>query len=251
MSAKRFLTFCIASAIALTTLTCKDSADPLSPVEPQYAKPIKPDLAVGDPILQEFWVVPGEEADDPDVLHIVWSGGGSAVNPSVVWDHFFNGIRDDDAPVDAHYEFYYPGPPLTLGDQLPNGWFHADIPWDGSRMNEGGYEYPDYLTTEVKDEGDPFAFKLYFYDRDKRVGVATPFGVVVGGNNTFGEIRPEAEVTSMVEGDHDESVSVRSFATFKGETNEGTFAITDISASSLQCKVKAVTTGRGKNKITT
>ena len=231
---------------------CSELAGPTGIEEPQFAKAGnkgKPGGGGGDPVLQEFWVIPGSSVTDADVIHVVWSGGGTSVNPSVVWDYFFDGIRGDDAPVDEHYEFIYAGPPDTPGAELEDGMMHVDIPWDGRRRNEGGAPYPDYIATEVTGEGDPFAFVLNVYQNDTRLARFIPFGVVVDGVNTFGAVTAEATVKGLV---HDEE-AVRSFATFKGEEPAGVMFVDELilDGSSLTCNVHTVTSGRGKNKTRT
>ena len=231
---------------------CSELAGPTGIEEPQFAKAGnkgKPGGGGGDPVLQEFWVIPGSSVTDADVIHVVWSGGGTSVNPSVVWDYFFDGIRGDDAPVDEHYEFIYAGPPDTPGEELEDGMMHVDIPWDGRRRNEGGAPYPDYIATEVTGEGDPFAFVLNVYNGSTRLTRFIPFGVVVGGENTFGAVTPEATVEGQVHLEAD----VRSFATFQGEKPEGFLWVDGLTldGSSLSCRTETTTTGRGKNKVRT
>lgn len=240
-----------ACCLAMVFLGCTDGAG-TGPLDPEFAKggnKGKPGDGGGDAVLQEYWVIPGASTFDLDQIHVVWSGNGSSVNPSVVWDHFFNGIRDDNAPVDQHYEFSYGGPPDTPGALLPNGMMHVDIPWDGRRLNEGGAFYRDYLATEVPEEGDPFAFVINFLNGGTRVGRTIPFGVVINGVNEFGTVLPEERVVGLVH----ESASVRSYATFKGAAAAGVMFIDALSldGSSLACTLKTVTTGRGKNKTRT
>jgi hypothetical protein len=239
--------------LAMVLLGCTDDAG-TGPLDPEFAKggnKGKPGEGGGDAVLQEYWVIPGLTVSDPDQIHVVWSGNGSSVNPSVVWDHFFDGIRDDDPPVDQHYEFYYTGPPNTPGASLPNepnGTMHVDIPWDGRRRSAGAF-YPDYLATEVPGEGDPFAFALTFFNGSTRVSGTIPFGVVINGVNDFGNVDPEATVAGVVHA----SASVRSYATFKGGPAAGVMFVDALSldGSSLACVLKTVTTGRGRNKIRT
>lgn len=234
-------------------LGCTDGTGS-GPTGPDFAKggnKGKPGGEESAPVVQEFWVIPGASTSDPDEIHVVWSENGSSVNPTVVWDHFFNGIRDDDPPVDQHFEFGYGGPPNTLGVLLDgtNGMMHVDIPWDGRRLSQSGAFYPDYLATEVPEEGDPFAFALYFFNGSTRVGRTIPFGVVIGGVNEFGTVDAEATVEGLVH----RSASVRSYATFKGAPAAGVMFVDELllDGVSLSCRVKTVSTGRGKNRTST
>ena len=243
----------LAVAMFLATFAgaCSELAVPTEIEDPQMAQgggKGKPGGG-GAPVLEEFWVTQGSSLHEPDVIHVVWSGGGTSVNPSVIQDYFFDGIRQDDPPVDAHYEYLSGGPPKSPGEQIADGMMHVDIPWNGSRLEDGGAPYPNYVTTEVTGEGDPFAFTLNVYDGDTRLAIFVPFGVVVGGVNTFGVVKPEAEVKGMV---HAKGMQ-RSYATFSGANRAGTMWVEDLSieGGTLTCAVVTVTSGRGKNKTRT
>ncbi len=106
---ERLPILCLSIAIGLTTLTCTDQGEVASPVEPQFAKTVKP--APAEPKLEEFWVystddVPLPGCDGGQVIHVVVSGDFLWLETVVTQDHWFNGIRDFLvlSGSDEHYE---------------------------------------------------------------------------------------------------------------------------------------------------
>ena len=95
MSAKQLLMLGLASAIALTTTTCKDTANPVMPVDPAFKKggiPGKP--GQNTPVeLLEYYIY---QESGKNFVHILATGSFPRVNLNVVQDYIFNGIRDDD-----------------------------------------------------------------------------------------------------------------------------------------------------------
>ncbi len=219
-------------------LGCSDRAGN-GPTGPQFAKGGGKGKPGAEPTLQEYWVIPSPEFGN--LIHVAGDGSVDAVNPGVVFDHFFNGIRDDDPPSDAHYEYFYAGPPATVVEQFADGTWHVDIPWNGDRGQNAGL-YRNSPVTDVHGSGaDPFAFRLRFDLDGDRVGVEYPQGVTVGG--VAGE--PSATVVSEIFPEHGTQV-VRSYATFLGATSQGTASIAALTMTSPQCTLETTTTGKGK-----
>jgi len=203
------------------------------------------------PVIQEFWVVRGEDMYDPDIIHVVVSDNVHTVNPSVVYDYFHNGIVDDDPPYDQHFEFYSTGPAGAVVEPLGDGWVHADIEWNGRvhDWKDDALVWPDHLSIEIPDEGDPYAIFLPLLDaKGNTLDWARPRGVVVGGVEV-GEVAVNLSdySTSMVTNHH--TGTVRSYATFKGPEATGVVSLSGLSMTGVVCEKESVTTGQGKNRV--
>jgi hypothetical protein len=192
----------------------------------------------------EYWIIP----DDPigSLIHVAGTGDVDSVNANVVFDYFFNGIRDDNYPSDDHYEYQYVTPLPFPVDQTENGW-HADIPWNGEREIVPPYpresQYHDALVTDVDGTGgDPFAFQLLFHKGPNVVGGLQPQGVFDGGVET-GDA--SASVNSLHHGEQE----VTSYAVYKGAGHTGTVAIASINISAPTCELTEYREGRGKNAV--
>lgn len=238
------------AVLALAALSFAGCADPTTPVTTPdsptgaYAKGGKPSPS-RDPVLLEYWVIPGTTIDAPDVLHIVGEGAVAFVNPSVVYDYFFNGLRDDDPPDDAHYELLFQGPPTVPVEELANGLWHVDIPWDGRLANDDPDDKaPNHTSIEILGEGDPWVFQLMFLNAaGKSVGSSTPRGIVIDG--------VEGDPATIEGSDpSDPSVTIRSYATYNGSDPEGLMSISDLTGNYLGCEMVTTTSGRGKNTTT-
>ena len=92
------LTRCSVVALATLALLACSGHDLTTPGEtsddlgPSFAKK----ETVKAPVIQEFWVIPGETGDAPDMIHLVVSDVVRTVRATVVYDYFHNGLRDDD-----------------------------------------------------------------------------------------------------------------------------------------------------------
>jgi hypothetical protein len=238
---------------ALPLLACADNelttaADPLDDLAPSFARKEK----VREPVIQEFWVVRGEDTNDPDILHVVVSDNVHTVNPSVVYDYFHNGIVDDDPPYDQHYEYYTTGPAGAVVEDLGDGWAHVDIPWDG-RVHDDNETllWPDHLSIEIPGEGDPYTFLLSLLDaQGNTLDRARPRGVVVEGVETgLAEIDLSESDYDLRMGPNHYAGEVRSYATFKGPTAADFVSLSELSMTGLVCEKERVTTGKGKNQV--
>ena len=217
--------------------------DPTSdgPTEPQFAKGGKGKPGSSSVALEEYWVYAGPSGDN--LIHVVGSGDVDLVNPGTAFDHFFNGIRDDDPPTDEHFEFGYGGPPAASTEVLPDGRWHADVSWNGLRSTSI-YASGDYRDSPVTDVNgaDPFAISLRLMRNGKSVlGPRHPNGIIEGGIETG-----LAEAT--VNGVHGLQ-TVTSYATFAGDPAEGTVSLAALSMTSPQCEVVEQVTGHGKKAV--
>lgn len=234
-------------ALATCSLLACSGNDLTTPadIDPLFAKPVK----IQEPVIQEFWVVPGPE-NAPDIIHVVVSDNVFTVDPSLVFDYFHNGIVDDDPPYDQHFEILASGPPASYVEDLHNGWVHVDVPWDGGGKN------PDHLTIEIPGEGDPFSIFLPLKDAGgNTLDWARPRGVVVGGAETHeAEIDLEAYLAahpgvSLVLGSDHHPSAVRSFVATKGYSSDQYMSLSGLTMADLQCQKATTTTGKGKDKV--
>ena len=196
------------------------------------------------PVLDEYWVY---EENGGNLIHVAGSGKVDEVNPNVVFDHFFNGIRDDNAPSDQHYEYVYGGPPAESVSLLPDGRWHVDVQWNGERPSSyapGDRLYPNAIITDVDGlGGDPYAFDLRFSSNGNLVGGDQPQGVTVGGVELG---IAEASVSSTAHGEQD----VTSYAIFSGASPEGLAFLASMTTSAMSCTLVNTGRGRGKNAAT-
>ena len=200
-----------------------------------------------NPVLEEYWVYP--DGTGGNLIHVVGSGATSEVNPGVVFDYFFNGIPDDNAPSDAHYEYFYGGPPAQAVTILPSGKWHVDIPWNGERAPgpyfDGDRFYRNMIGTDVDGAGtDPFAFQLRYIVGGNSVGGDQPQGIIDGGVLIGAAV---SDVTSEV---HGEQTGVTSYATFKGDLPDGVVFLETVSVGPISCTTVTRKIGRGKNATT-
>lgn len=216
-------------AIMLLAITAACTREPLQgPGEVEFAKGGKPGKPVDEEVtLLEYWI------QDGNLIHIKGQGDIDAVNPTVVHDYFFNGIRDDD--YSPHYEYFHVGPPSAPVQIRADGTFQVDIPWNGER-NDDDDLFPDLLVTDVGG-ADPFAFALYFSKNGETVDGIQPQGVIVAGENQG----PNASVQSQ-----SGTISATSYALFAGEDAAGTvwvkeLTFTDVSCSPRKSKGESIT----------
>ena len=226
-------------------------------VEAQFAKGGVKGKPGGDeggggtlPVLEEYWVYSELDGDVlVDYVHMVVKGGDADfIGKSVVYDHFFNGWKDDDPPVDQHYEFYFGGAPtppaVSLGPEHPD-LIHTDLPFHGERRVVDGvaYPYPNYYTTDVDGFGaDPFAFKVAALKDGSVLAQWVPLGVIMN-EVTMGPIAVDLKGAG-----HDmEHALVRSYATWLGDPPTGEIWV---EALKLESNVRC-STGGGKGKKAT
>ena len=188
MSTKRFSALCLTVGIVLPTLMCTDQAGVVSPVDPQFAKKVKPPPA--EPVLEEFWVYRDALSDCPgEIIHIVVSGDFQYIGTTIAHDHFFNGVRD----LGFHFEYGFRGPEYPETDWNDDGTEgHIDVCFQGEQIDHiygdgsGGLEYfADYPSTSVGGTGaDPFAISFGAVINDGprfETRGFRPAGVVEGG----------------------------------------------------------------------
>ena len=78
----RYAVFALAT---LSLLACSgDDLTAPNDIDPLFAKPVK----IQEPVIWEFWVVPGATAEAPDLIHVVVSDNVYTVDPAVVYDYF-------------------------------------------------------------------------------------------------------------------------------------------------------------------
>jgi hypothetical protein len=242
--------------VALLAVACHDATDLAGPSEPQFKKGGKP--SAPDPKLEEFWVYSITGGCD-QMIHIVVSGAFLRIGKNIIHDHFFNGVRDDDPPVETHFEYGFSGPitpPTEFNSDGTVG--HADVCFDGVRsvdMDADGNRtlesrFVDYPATSVGGTGaDPFAISPGVVTRQTKsitsVRIFRPRGVVVDGDALA---RDETEVTSSWHGAVFEDVS--SYAVYQGEAARGDLFYDGLSIGDVSCSVGTSQIGRGKNKTT-
>ena len=61
-------------------------------------------------VLDEYWIF---QDGSGNVIHATGSGSVGEVHSRVVFDYFFNGVRDDNPPIDTHFEVSFPDPLAT------------------------------------------------------------------------------------------------------------------------------------------
>lgn len=248
--------------IALLAVACHDATDIAGPSEPQFAKGGKTTGA--EPKLEEFWVY--SEGEDPEdckqKIHIVVSGTFIRIGKNINHDHFFNGVRDDDPPVETHFEFGFGGPITPTPPDFatyPDGTNvgHADVCFDGVRSvdtddmgNELISHFRDYPATSVGGSGaDPFAISPGVVTRQTKNStsfrVFRPRGVVVGGETLT---RDEPTVTSSWDGVAYQNVT--SYAVHQGNPARGDLFFEYLSIADVSCSIGTSQVGRGKNKTT-
>ena len=240
----------LALALGVSAAACGAPDGPTSPdVAPQFAKGGKPGgggTGGEAATLDEYWVFRG--SDGVDQVHIVVSNA-DRITKNVSHDFFFNGVVDDDAPFDQHYEWYDIGATTPPTEVLADGRAHVDLPFNGERNADGGLYgfYKDFPATSVGDSGaDPFVFRVYAYSGSKRVGWFTPLGVINGGV-TLTDREPAGDFLGAT---HLEPVSgVRSYATFQGGERGGSLWLSSVEVSDLACTGSSGG-GRGKKATT-
>lgn len=265
MSVKRLLTVCLASTIAFTTLTCTDAADPVSPVEPQLARKIKPPPAPPVELLEYYIYQQGGE----NYVHILAKGDFPRANLNVVQDYIFNGIRDDNYSIFYEYTTFAPDPVgaedladkgLWEFDEDAQAW-HIDIPWNGETWYRD-YDLPDYPRSETHfpdfphsnvdgEGGDPYAFDIKFQkENGDYIKGYQPQGIILGGEETH---EPVMDVTDLAFNSdfHTDAGTIYSYATYEGTT--GTPIYIDqiiVDESSFTCEVQTIRERIDKVKVT-
>jgi len=263
MSVKCLSTLCITFAVALTTLTCKDTADPLNPVDPQFAKggiPGAPEETAPVELL-EYYVY---QEDLKNYVHILARGSFPMVNLNVVQDYFFNGIRDDNYSI--FYEYTTAAPlPMGKSDLFEDGlWvydegmeaWHIDIPWNGETWyriypdpDPIPIEFPDFPHVELAGStGDPYAFDIRFQkENGDYIAGFQPQGIILGG------VPHGPEETAPLGGFHsgDDDGMIYSYATWESTRGAGVPVFIEhlsLDESSITCEVKTVFVRDGKTK---
>jgi len=263
MSVKRLLTVCLAFAITFSGLSCSDAADPVSLVEPQYGKPIKPPPSAPVELLEYYIYKEGGK----NYVHIVATGNVPMVNLNVVQDYFFNGIRDDDYSI--FYEYTTSAPdPVSMADLLAkdlveidpiSGAWHIDLPWDGETWYRDydleGYprfetHFPNFPHTGLDGAGaDPYAFAVHFQkENGDAIKWFQPQGIILGGEEQYVPVLDQPTDDAF----HATVGTIYSYATYAGSTPGTSIFIDQLSfdPGSLSCSVKTIREGRGKNAST-
>lgn len=181
--------------------------------------------------LEEYWVFPDPDPNvtDGNLIHAAGTGPvDHVIAGSVIFDYFFNGLRD----LSLHFEYAYTvgiGPTATT---TSDGTWHVDIPWNGERAVG---PYPDMLLT---DGPDPFVLGIY----------PTVNGELVGGTGWRGGIIDDGALiggsVGNVNSDEHGPQSVTSYVLFQGSPAQGVLYLKEVSIGSATCA--AVSTGRGK-----
>lgn len=253
MSRKKILKRSLLIAVMALAAGCGDAPQPLDLVEPQMAKGGNGKGGQGSDTgtyaLLEYFVY--QDAELGNVVHVVGEGDVPTVNLNVVHDNPFNGIRDSG----IHYEYTTFAPlPVPVADPLSDNKFHVDIPWNGlrhdpsqARIDAGEVKrwFSDFLVSDVDASGaDPFAFDVRFLSDQGSLLYTWPQGIIMEGTETG-----DAEAQNVKGLGHDE-MSVRSYATYKGDVPPKSVYLTEVSFTNVQCKVVSVREGRGKNATT-
>lgn len=243
----RIVVLAIGMAAGVTFLACSIDS-PTNPIDSQFAKggnKGKPGGGV-KPELKEYWIIP--DGSGGNLIHVAGTGDVDSVNANVVFDYFFNGIRDDNYPSDDHYEYQYGAPLPYPVEQTTDGW-HADIPWNGGREVDyppysTASQYRDALVTNLYGTGaDPYAFSLRYVKGPNVVGGSQPQGVVLDGVET-GMATADA-VASQYHADQD----VTSYAKYNGDDPDGTVWIAAIDITTPTCENTQYREGKGKNAV--
>lgn len=249
---KRFCALFPTVLIAILTINCSDRTETVAPVEPQFAKKIKPPPA--EPALEEFWVYRDASSGcQGEIIHIVVSGQYEYIGTAVAHDHFFNGVRD----TGFHFEYGFRGPEYPETEWNSEGTEgHVDVCFKGEQIDHiygdgsGGLRYfVDFPATAAGDDGaDPFAISI---------------GAVIDGDGPHFEgksFRPEGVVDDGVPGAPEASGGssawhpgmtfdgVRSYAVWKSGPPLGYLYFQEITLTAASCQVSTEVLGRGKNK---
>jgi len=258
MSVKRASLQFLVLGLAMLTMTCRDQADPMSPVDPQFAKGGKPGAPAEEAFeLLEFYV--WKQVDGPDMVHVVGKGPQvDQLNLNAVLDYAFNGMADGN--YTPHYEYYtFPPAPVDV-EQDAEGVFHVDVPWDGERSRDsqtGTFEYfKDFPTHDVDGAGaDPFSFWMW-YLREGESGALeqfSPQGIILGGEETFEAQRSHPDGSAFAETHPTwDSGDVYSYATSQGTGASGKIFLTDVSLeeATASCSIVKTTERIGKDRVT-
>lgn len=181
-----------------------------------------------EPTVIEYWIMEDPNVEGGSLIHMYGSGSVHLVNPQVVHDFFFNG-QYDHPNYSQHYETYKVGVPAYPVEILPDGNFHADIPWNGEM--DATELYRDHVVTDVAGTGaDPFVFWYWLYFNDEVVLNYKARGVVMNGQL----MGPEYTVPSG----HPwhANASVASYAVFKGDDPDGYVWIEELRLSQPTCR---------------
>lgn len=214
--------------------------------------------------LVEYYVIPSADGAEANTLHVVVDGSAAHLGAVVVYDYFFNGIRDDD--YSPHYEWFHTS--LFHNEvvtALSNGHTHLDIEWHGEYQDnvytcdENGenctsetviVRHPGHLATNVPTaEGhsaDPYAFAPRVYD-DSGTLIESwqPQGIIVDGT----VVGPTARISDA--SPHHPGTEVTSYALHAGEKAPVRIGVQELSASGVSCETVTIREGKGKNRTET
>ena len=261
MKVKQLQALTVAMVLALTAIACEHPADPVGPVDAQYAKGGKGKPNASTPVeLLEYYIY--QDGPNSNQVHILATGNFPMVNLNVVQDYIFNGIRDDNYSIYYEYTTAAPAPVpvdknLALDDET--GAWHIDIPWNGETWWRDytipespvrvDVQFPDFPHVGLNGgTADPYAFDVRFQkENGDYVGGFQPQGIVLDGANT--NLSSKAMNPRLHPGDR----TVYSYATHESSRpGEPVFiAQMSLDPSSLSCKVRTVSEGRGKNRTST
>lgn len=249
----------LAALTAVLVTGCQDQ--PLEPTDIPEAQLARGGNGKGKPggdngggapsVVEDFWVQ--AQSDGSSLIHIAGSGPAAAhVGLGTIHDFFFNGQKDDDRPLDTHYEWSDNGMSTIQLAEAGNDSWHFDVAWDGERQI--GYEneqwiyepYSDFLTTSVNGSGaDPFALSVSLYDEaGTRLLRHKPTGVLHGGS----VFDPEHTVAN--DGYHGDVGDVTSYAVHEGVEPTGTISVAQFSATIVKCTQVTTHSGKGRNRTT-
>ena len=263
MRAKRLLSAFLIFAVS-TTFSCTDTPDPLAPVQPEFARKIKPPPPAPVELL-EYYIFQDEAGGN--FVHILATGTFPLVNLNVVQDYIFNGIRDDDYSI--WYE-YTTSAPLPMGpedlaneglwafDEASQAW-HIDIPWNGETWYRDytlpdnpqfDTHFPDFPHSDLDGSGgDPYAFDIRFQEENgDYIQGYQPQGIILAGKEEGVAVMFEHGESAF----HGDVGTIYSYATFSGAPAKDSVFIDQIivDEGSFTCDVKTIRERIDKVRVT-